>query len=100
MSTGRVISQSNMTNFFDITLRELEGLLENLGLKRYRAHQIYKWVYQAGVQDFDRMTNLSKDLMATLKGMFHFGLPVIQEKVASKDGSLKFLLSAGDGHVV
>lgn len=89
-----------MTNFFDISLRELEGLLENLGLKRFRAHQIYKWVYQAGVQDFDLMTNLPKGLMVTLKQMFHFGLPAIQEKVASKDGSVKFLLSTGDGYVV
>ena len=89
-----------MTNFFDITLRELEGLLENLGLKHYRAHQIYKWVYQAGVPDFERMTNLPKGLMVTLKHMFHFGLPIIQEKVASRDGSIKFLLTTEDGHVV
>ncbi len=89
-----------MTNFFDITLQELEDIIESLGLKRYRAHQIYKWIYQVGVPDFDRMTNLPKGLRVTLRHMFYLGLPHIQETVASRDGSIKFLLATEDGHVV
>lgn len=89
-----------MTNFFDITLRELGDMLEKRGVKRYRAHQIYRWVYQAGVSDFDRMTNLPKALKVLLKNMFHFGLPRIEETVPSKDGSVKFLLAAEHGHAI
>ncbi len=89
-----------MINFFDITLKELEDTLANLGLPPYRAGQIYKWVYQTETTDFDRMTNLSKELRTRLKGMFLFELPSLRETVASKDGSVKFLFSTLDGHLV
>jgi 23S rRNA (adenine2503-C2)-methyltransferase len=89
-----------MTNFFDVSLPALEGALESLGLKRYRAQQIYKWVYQAGVPDFDRMTNLSKDVRSTLKAMFFFGLPSITETKDSADGSIKFAFGTDDGHTI
>ena len=86
-----------MINFFDITLKELESILEGRGVKSYRARQVYKWVYQMDTADFDRMTNLSKDLRATLKGMFCFELPRISETITSKDGSVKFLITTHDG---
>jgi len=89
-----------MTNFFDITLKELESIMENRGIKPYHARQVYKWVYQMDTADFDRMTNLSKDLRTTLKSMFLFGLPRINETIASKDGSVKFLFSGHDGRLI
>jgi 23S rRNA (adenine2503-C2)-methyltransferase len=89
-----------MTNFFELTLKELEDTLESIGVKPYRARQVYKWVYQSGVADFDAMTNLSKELRNMLKSMFHFGLPGISETIVSKDGSLKYLLATNDGQVV
>lgn len=49
-----------MTNLFDVTLPELEAIIEKMGLKKYRANQIYKWVYQMGALDFDTMTNLPR----------------------------------------
>jgi 23S rRNA (adenine2503-C2)-methyltransferase len=87
-----------MTNFFDISLPELETILEGMGIKKYRAHQIFKWVYQMDALDFDAMTNLPKSLRAGLKDTLYFGLPVVQEKLASSDGSTKFLLTTHDGH--
>jgi 23S rRNA (adenine2503-C2)-methyltransferase len=87
-----------MTNFFDISLKELEETIEKMGLKRFRAHQIYKWVYQRGVLDFDLMTNLSRSLRTTLKETFRFGLPEVQERASSSDGSTKYVLSTHDGH--
>jgi 23S rRNA (adenine2503-C2)-methyltransferase len=89
-----------MTNFFELTLKELEDALENIGVKPYRARQIYKWVYQSDTADFDLMSNLSKDLRNTLKSLFYFGLPSVGETIASKDGSLKFLLTTDDGQVI
>jgi 23S rRNA (adenine2503-C2)-methyltransferase len=87
-----------MTNFFDVTLPELETITEKMGLKKYRANQIYKWVYQMGALDFDTMTNLPKSMRAELKDHFLFGLPVVQEMRSSSDGSTKFLLTTHDGH--
>jgi len=89
-----------MTNFFNITLSELEGRLEQIGVKPYRARQIYKWVYQMGTADFDLMTNLPKSLRAILKGMFDFGLPTVEEMSTSRDGSTKYVLATPDGHFI
>ncbi|MGD0232075.1 MAG: 23S rRNA (adenine(2503)-C(2))-methyltransferase RlmN [Syntrophorhabdales bacterium] len=89
-----------MTNFFELTLTELEDLVESLALKRYRARQIYKWVYQMDTHDFGQMTNLPKGLRITLKNMFHFGLPGIRETKTSKDGSVKFGFATFDDHLV
>ena len=36
----------------------------DLGLKRFRADQVYAWLHKVGVQDFEEMTNLSKDFGA------------------------------------
>ena len=89
-----------MTNFFDLTLKELEDILENMGIKPFHGRQVYKWVYQMDTLDFDKMTNLSKELRATLKETFEFGLPRIDEKVASQDGSIKFLFLTNDDHSI
>jgi 23S rRNA (adenine2503-C2)-methyltransferase len=89
-----------MRNFFDLSLKELEDITENLGLKRYRARQIFKWVYQENTPDFNLMTNLPKDLRATLKRMFHFGLPETKGMEHSSDESIKFAFGTDDGHVI
>ncbi len=89
-----------MTNFFDLTLKDLEDRIESLGVKRYRAHQIFKWVYQSDLCDFNLMTNLPKGLRVTLRNMFYFGLPEIREAKTSDDGSVKFLLALSDNRLI
>jgi 23S rRNA (adenine2503-C2)-methyltransferase len=89
-----------MTSFFGLTLRELEGIMESMGLKAYRARQIFKWVYQVGVPDFDAMTNLPKSLRVTLRGMFRFTLPRVEEARTSSDGSTKFRFLTDDDHAI
>ena len=71
-----------------------------MGIKPFHGRQVYKWVYQMDTLDFDKMTNLSKELRATLKETFEFGLPRIDEKVASQDGSIKFLFLTNDDHSI
>ncbi len=89
-----------MTNFFDLTLKELEDLVESLGIKCYRARQIFKWVYQSDLSDFSLMTNLPKGLRVTLKNMFYFGLPEIRETRTSEDASVKFAFATSDNRLV
>ena len=48
-----------MKNIKDYTLDELKEQLKEIGEKPFRAEQIYKWLYEARVSDFDEMTNLS-----------------------------------------
>jgi 23S rRNA (adenine2503-C2)-methyltransferase len=89
-----------MINFFNITLRELERMLEKMDVKPYRARQIYKWVYQMDTADFDLMTNLPKSLRTTLKGMFNFNLPTTEETATSQDSSTKYVFTTHDGHFI
>lgn len=90
----------HMTNFFDLTLRDLEATIENLGLKPYRARQIYKWVYQQGILDFEQMTNLPKGLRVTFRNIFDLSLPRVAEEVGSADGSVKFGFLTDDDKVI
>jgi 23S rRNA (adenine2503-C2)-methyltransferase len=89
-----------MINFFNISFKALEETTEKMGLKRFRARQIYKWVYQMGIFDFALMTNLPKNLRSMLGETFHFGLLTVQETNSSSDGSTKYVLTTQDGHSI
>lgn len=84
----------------DLEIFELEQEILELGLPKFRAKQIFKWLYQ-GVESFDEMTNLSKDLREKLSGHFKITVPEILIKQTSKvDGTQKYLLKLHDGHTV
>ena len=59
-----------MKNIKDYTLDELKVELKEIGEKPFRAEQIYKWLYEARVSDFDEMTNLSLELREKLKQIY------------------------------
>ena len=84
-------------NLIGLSHARLQKFLLNHGVKPYRAHQIFIWVYHYKVYDFDSMTNLSKALRAMLKEHFHISLPRIQTKTTSQDGSIKYLFELEDG---
>lgn len=67
---------------------------------KMRVGQIWQWLYQKGVTEFDQMTNLSKDIRATLAENFSIGRPEIVTKQVSTDGTRKYLLRIAGGHEV
>ncbi len=70
----------------------------NLKMPRYRAEQLYKWLYD--YKSFDDMTNLPLELRENLKQEY-LELPVkIEKELVSKDGTKKYLLSLEDGNIV
>lgn len=88
-----------MKNIRDFSLEELETELVNLGEKKYRAKQIFAWLYR-GVSQFEEMTDLSKELIAKLKEHFSLQtLEVIKEE-HSQDGTVKFLFRLQDGNAI
>jgi len=91
---------NSVDNFFNHTLTELQTIIEKLGVKSYRAKQLFQWVYKRGVLDFHSMENLPKALRAALTEEFSFVLPDVTEIVHSEDGSIKFGLLLDTGHVV
>jgi 23S rRNA (adenine2503-C2)-methyltransferase len=87
-------------NFYDFTTKELENAIGALGNEKYRARQLYQWVYNKGILDFAEMTNIAKGLRTVFKEMFDTSLPKITEKIQSKDGSVKLGLSCSDGKIM
>lgn len=77
--------------FEELTLR-----MEDLGEKRFRAEQIFDWVYQKGISSFEEMANLSKDLRSRLVAGFRF--PLIKHLSTQESGDTsKFLWELSDG---
>ena len=75
----------------------LEAACESLGLERFRARQIFRWIYRRGVTAFDEMTDLPRALRATLGADFTLTTPQIVSRERSIDGTEKCLLRLADG---
>jgi 23S rRNA (adenine2503-C2)-methyltransferase len=84
----------------DLTRAEIESALRDLSVEPYRAGQLFQWIYQRGVTDFEMMTSLSQDLRGVLASHFHISTPAISRRDVSEDGTEKFLLALGDGRHV
>lgn len=75
----------------------LEAALAERGYERFRARQIFHWLYRRGVVDPEGMTDLSRDLRARLASDFTVPTPEIRTRQRSADGTEKFLLRLADG---
>ena len=89
-----------MKNIKDYNLEELKQELENLGEKKFRAEQIFKWLYQEKVKSFDEMTNLSLELREKLKENYTMCNFNILKKQKSKDGTIKYLFDVLDENAI
>ncbi len=67
---------------------------------KMRTGQIWQWIYQWGVRDFDKMTNLSKAFRAQLEESFEIRIPEVVSKQVSTDGTRKYLVRINGGHEV
>ena len=89
-----------MKNIKDYDLKELELELEKMGEKKYRAGQVFQWLYVEKVKSFDEMTNLSKGLREKLKENFTMCNYNILRKQESSDGTKKYLFDVLDGNAI
>ncbi len=86
------------TNLLDFTLPQLTEWLAAQGEKPFRAKQLFQWVHQRGVADFDAMTNLAKSLREKLKEVAEVRAPAILSEHHSADGTVKWLFDVGVGN--
>ena len=86
--------------FYDLSLDDLRQRLEVLGKAKFRAQQIFKWVYEKKTTDPEQMTNLSKKFRQELPQFLDFSLPEMVEHKISVDGTQKFLFDIGQGMTV
>lgn len=87
-------------NFYGLTLDALQDTLRGLGKEKFRAQQVYKWVYEKGIQDPMAMSNLSRDFRTEIAHQFSFDLPLMTSHLHSQDGTEKFLFRLKDGLTV
>jgi 23S rRNA (adenine2503-C2)-methyltransferase len=87
-------------NIRHLSLSELEQYFEALGEKKFRAKQIYEWIWQKHAHTFEDMTNLSKELRQQLAG--NFSLPALKVDATqySADGTVKSRFRTADHHLV
>lgn len=87
-------------NLRDLTIEELKKFLEGMGEKPFRAKQIFAWIYK-GVESFDEMTDLSKNLREKLKEHAEIGkLDILKVQHSETDGTRKYLLGLKDGNTI
>ncbi len=86
------------TDIKSLSLVEIESALQGLGSEKYRALQVYKWLWQRGVRSFDEMTNVAKVVRGTLAEKFSISFLEEVCVLRSTDGTMKFLWQTHDGH--
>lgn len=89
-----------MVDLKGMTLDELEEFLISIGEKKFRAKQIFQWIYEGAIS-FDEMTNLSKDLRLKLEKVAYIGnlkIEVVQQ--SKNDGTKKYLFGLKDDNSI
>jgi len=86
-----------MINLYGQEITKLEALLMERGQKKYRATQLFTWIYEKKAKTFDEMSDVSKSFRDELNRDFCLTLPKIFKKQESKDGTIKLLLELEDG---
>jgi len=81
-----------------LSLPDLETLFASLGEPRFRAKQVYEWLWVRGVNDWEAMTNVSKALRAQLAEQFTFHALIEDKTQHSADGTIKSRWLTHDGH--
>lgn len=89
-----------MRNIYNLTHEELENYFTSKGEKKFRATQIFEWLYRNRVDSFDQMTNVAKKTIEELKADFYFGSLEIALKQVSLDGTTKYLFRLNDGKLI
>ena len=89
-----------MKNIRSLNKEQLLELCEAMGEKKFRANQLWEWIWQKSARSFDEMTNLSKDFRAKLATEFSFPVITIANSQKSADGTIKYAFRLDDGFLV
>ena len=85
---------------YDLTMEQWEAWAAEHDLPKFRAAQIFDWLYVKRITDFAAMTNLPKALREKLQEEFRFAALDEITHMKSQDGTIKFLFGLHDGHAI
>ena len=95
------VAASTKQNLLDLDREGLERFFaDTLGEKRFRAHQVMKWIHHRHVTDFEEMTDLGKALRAKLEQHAEVRVPQVQFEKPSADGTHKWLLAMDGSNAI
>jgi 23S rRNA (adenine2503-C2)-methyltransferase len=87
-------------NLLDFDREGLAAYCEQLGEKRFRATQLFRWIHRSGASDFAQMTDLAKSLREKLQGAATIAPLSLLSEHTSSDGTVKWLFDVGGGNAV
>lgn len=89
-----------MINLYGLEIHKLEELMLSEEQKKFRATQLYTWIYEKKATSFDEMTDISLKFREVLKEKYELVKPTIFTKQVSQDGTIKCLLNVKNGDKV
>ena len=99
-SENKLAVDREKTNLLGLSPEKLEQFFKDIGEKPFRATQVLKWIHQIGIDDFDQMTNLAKDLREKMKSIAEIKAPEVVSYLESKDGTCKWIIRVRGGDCV
>ena len=81
-----------------LSAAELEQAVAAAGLPKFRARQLWRWVWRHGLTSFEEMSDLGKPVRQTFSEMFSLARPAVTSRMVSSDGTIKWLLRFPDGN--
>ena len=85
-------------NLVGLSFGELEAKVMALGLPKFRAKQVWRWIWRHGLTNFDEMSDLSKPVRKLLGMQFSVDRPAVSKRLQSVDGTIKWLMRFPDGN--
>ena len=85
-------------NLLGLSQATLTAQITDAGLPKFRAKQIWRWVWRHGLTNFDEMSDLGKPVREQLATMYKIDRPAVSQRLNSKDGTIKWLLRFPDGN--
>ena len=85
-------------NLLGLSQAALEAEITALGLPKFRAGQLWRWVWRHGLTNFAEMSDLGKPVREQLTGLFSADRPAVSRRLQSVDGTIKWLLRFADGN--
>lgn len=87
----------DIQNILGNNLAQLTEIMTAIGEQPYRGRQLFKWLYNHRLRDFDQMTDLSLSLRQQLKTRYEIDYLTLADKQESQDGTVKMLFKLSDG---
>ena len=94
------MQQPRKTELLGLSNQELSSVVEDLGQPAYRGRQLAEALYRQRIEEVREISSLPAELRLEMSDLYDVGLPAIQKRFVSKDGTVRYLIQFADGQTV